>query len=336
MLKKILAGQPTYRQKQIQEAVYKQLIPNWSEALTLPKDLRQKLEEELPLKISAEIFSGERSQKALIKLDDGNRIETVLLKNADGRHTICLSCQVGCPLNCSFCATGKMGFVRNLTTQEIIDQVLVFARELKKTEERIDNVVFMGMGEPFLNWDNVAEAITIINDEEYFGIAARSISVSTCGLPDGIKKLIEFPLQINLALSLHAPEDWLRQEIMPVASQFSLKEIFSAVNAYIKARKRKVMFEYIMISGVNDSDDCAESLAKLINSMPEKLAMINLIPFNPAGGSIGGIGAKYQPTPMKQIKHFRDLLVNKRIEVIIRESLGGEIAGACGQLATKK
>jgi 23S rRNA (adenine2503-C2)-methyltransferase len=336
MLQKILDGQPSYRQKQIQEAVYKQLISDWSEALTLPKDLRDKLEQELPLAVDAEIFEDNRSKKALINLDDGNKVEAVMLENNDGRHTVCVSSQVGCPLNCTFCATGKMGFVRNLTAQEIIDQVLIFARLLKKTEERVDNVVFMGMGEPFLNWDQVSEAITILNDEDYFGISARSISVSTCGLPDGIKKLIEFPLQINLALSLHASEDWLRQEIMPVASQFSLKEVMSAVNAYIKARKRKVMFEYIMISGVNDSDECAKSLAYLINSMPEKLAMVNLIPFNPGGGQIGGPGSKYTTTPMNQIKHFRDILEKNYIEAVIRESLGGRIEGACGQLATKR
>ncbi|MFA5020823.1 MAG: radical SAM protein, partial [Patescibacteria group bacterium] len=205
-VKKIMADQPNYRQRQVYEAVYRQLISSWDEATVLPLFLRQQLTAEAPLAIEAELTAVGATKKALITLTDGVRVEAVLIKNVDGRQTVCVSSQAGCALGCVFCATGQAGFKRNLTAAEIVEQVLLFARLLNRQAsegaqigepaERIDNIVFMGMGEPFLNWPEVKRAIEIFNDPDGFNIAARSISISTCGLPDGIKELAKFPLQV--------------------------------------------------------------------------------------------------------------------------------------------
>jgi len=334
-IKKILADQPGYRHKQVQEAIYKKLVSDWEEVTTLPKDLRARLAQEIPLAIAAKIISDGATQKAAITLADGNVIESVLIKNADGRNTICVSSQVGCALGCSFCATGQNGYKRNLTAEEIVNQVLLFARELKKTCERVDNVVFMGMGEPFLNWDNVAEAIKMFNDEDGFNIAARSISISTCGITSGIRGLIKFPLQVNLALSLHAPDDRLRQELMPIAKKYNLKSVFDALKDYLNEKNRKVMIEYLMIEGVNDSAHQADELADLLEEIPKHLVIINLIPYNPTGQT-SLPASKFKPSPMSKIKGFKNSLGRRGFEATIRESLGGSIAGACGQLAGQK
>jgi 23S rRNA (adenine2503-C2)-methyltransferase len=281
------------------------------------------------LAIEAEIFNEGKTQKAAIRLADGEVTEAVLIKNADGRHTVCISSQIGCALGCVFCATGKMGFKRNLTALEMIEQVLVFSRRLKTAGDRVDNVVFMGMGEPFLNWLEVKKAIEILNDEESLNIAARSISISTCGLPEGIKELAKFPLQVNLAVSLHAPNDELRRELMPIANSFGFKELFAVLNSYLTAKGRKVMFEYVMIDGVNDDPVYAEELAKRLNEeLPKKLSMVNLIPYNPTGN--------FRPSSPMVIKKFRDTLMRRGVETTVRESFGGKIGGACGQLAGRK
>lgn len=327
-LNNILADQPAYRKKQIREAVYKQLISNWDEALTLPKNLRDKLKQVMPLEISAEIVNDNKTRKAVITLNDGFKIESILITNRDEHYTVCVSSQVGCPMACTFCATGQMGFSRNLTTQEIVNQVLLFARELKKSGDRVNNVVFMGMGEPLLNWYNVLEAIKLINSSSGLEIGARSISISTCGMPEGIREIIEFPLQINLAISLHAPNDDLRSQLMPMASQYSIKEIWRELKNYLAVKKRKVMIEYIMIDNINDNELYAEELVGLVIELPKSLLMVNLIPYNPTG--------KYKVSSQNQIQKFKQVLKGHGIEVIVRESLGGEIFGACGQLANRK
>lgn len=327
-LEKTLSDQPKYRRAQAQQAIFKLLISNWEEFTAFPKDLRDELNHECPLEIQAEIHTEDKTKKAAITLDDGNVIEAVLIKNVDGRHTVCVSSQVGCPLGCTFCATGKSGFKRNLTALEIVAQVLLFARELKKQDDRVDNVVFMGMGEPLLNWFEVKKSIEMINDKDGINIAARSISVSTCGLPDGIRELMKFPLQINLALSLHAPNDELRRELMPIANSYGLKELLAVLNLYMKEKGRKVMFEYVMIDNVNDSMNYAEELIKMFKSLPRNLIMVNLIPYNPTGG--------FKASPAPVIKKFRDTLIRGGIEATIRESFGSRIGGACGQLAGKK
>lgn len=330
-IKKILADEPGYRHSQVNEAIYQKLIASWDEALVLPKILRDRLTEEAPLEIEAKILESGATKKAAITLSDNNIIETVLIKNSDGRNTICVSSQVGCALGCLFCATGQNGYKRNLTSEEIVMQVLLFARELKATAERVDNVVFMGMGEPFLNWDNVAEAIKIINDKDGLNIAARAISISTSGITSGIRALIKFPLQVNLALSLHAPKDSLRQELMPIGKKYPLKSVFDALQDYLNEKNRKVMIEYLMLNEINDAIVQADDLADILEVFPKHLIMINLIAYNPTGEN-----PKLQPSTEHRINGFKRELGKRGFEATIRESLGGSIASACGQLAGKK
>ena len=263
--------------------------------------------------------------KAGILLADGLAIETVLMKHTDKRNTICVSSQVGCPLGCEFCETGKMGLKRNLTASEIVEQVLFFARYLKNKNEKVTNIVFMGMGEPFLNWENVKKAIEILNDDNCLGIGARKISISTAGIIEGIEELAEEFPQINLAISLHAPDDELRGKLMPVNKKYPLAKILQAVDEYIKKTNRKVMFEYVMIDGVNDSEEQAKNLSKLLK---RPLYMVNLIAYNPTG--------KFQPSLPGKIKKFKAILEKAGIFTTQRYRFGTDIEAACGQLASRK
>jgi len=318
--------EPAFRLKQAKKAVFFDLIEDWSEATTLSKDLREKLQKEVSLAIKGEMFASKdgRTVKARIILDDGLAIETVLMKHSDRRNTVCVSSQVGCPLGCLFCVTGEIGFKRNLTASEIVEQVLFFARYLKKENEKITNIVFMGMGEPFLNWENVKEAIQIINDDNCFGIGARKISVSTSGIVEGIEKLAkEFP-QINLAISLHAPNDRLRGELMPVNKKYPLEKIFQAVDEYIEKTNRKVMFEYVVLKNVNDSEKQAKELVKILKN---PLYMLNLIAYNPNG--------RFEPSSPEKIKKFKNMLEKGGVFTTQRYRFGSDIEAACGQLAGK-
>jgi 23S rRNA (adenine2503-C2)-methyltransferase len=324
-LQKSLAAEPAYRLKQAYQAIFIQLIDSWTAATNFSQAWRQKLNDECPLAISAKLYFSQdkRTVKALMTLVDGLKIECVLMRHADDRNTVCVSSQVGCPLGCLFCATGKMGFKRNLTSEEIIDQVLLFARYLKKEEAKITNVVFMGMGEPFLNYLNVLSAIKILNDPDGFNLGARHFSISTAGIIEGIKKLATEKLQVNLAISLHAPNNQLRSKIMPVNKKYSLEKIISAVDDYIQKTNRRVMFEYLMIKGVNDSE--VEAL-ELVEKFKKPLYMINLVVYNPTG--------QYQPSPSSQTKKFKEFLQKNHLAVTQRFSFGQEIKAACGQLAT--
>ena len=326
-LEEILKDEPKYRLRQGEEAVFKNLISDWSEATFFPLELRQKLNKACPLSINAETFISEKKDniKAKITLDDGVQIESALMRHNDGRNTVCVSSQAGCPLACEFCATGKMGFTRNLKAFEIVEQVIFFNRLLKKEDERVTNIVFMGMGEPFLNYDNVMEAIRILNDKDGLNIGARHISVSTVGLTDGIRKFSEEKLQVNLAVSLHAPNNKLRKEIIPAGNEYSLESIFRAVDSYIKETKRQVMFEYLLIEDFNDSDECALELAKL---MRKPLYFLNLILYNPTGD--------FKPPSTKRVMAFKSILEKRRIKFSQRFRLGQDIKAACGQLATTK
>ncbi|PJC02086.1 MAG: 23S rRNA (adenine(2503)-C(2))-methyltransferase RlmN, partial [Candidatus Komeilibacteria bacterium CG_4_9_14_0_8_um_filter_36_9] len=292
-LEKILSTEPKFRLKQARQAIYVDFVSNWDETTTLSKELRSKLNKEAPLEINSGLSESQdkNTKKVLITLEDGLQIETVLMKHGDGRRTVCVSSQVGCPLGCTFCATGQMGFKRNLTSYEIIEQVIYWGRVLKKKNDRISNIVFMGMGEPFLNYDNVMKAIRVLNDQDGFDIGARKISISTAGLIVEIRKLAKEDLQVNLAISLHAPTDVLRSELMPVNKRVSLKRLFAAIDYYIDLTNRKVMFEYLMIDKINDRQIDAERLAELMN---RPLCMVNLIPYNPTN--------KYQPSSQKAIE----------------------------------
>ena len=317
-------NEPIYRLKQAQKAIFVQLIENWDEATTFSKPLRQLLKKDFPLAINAEISHSEngQTQKALLTLDDGSRIESVLMRHQK-RNTVCISTQVGCPLGCKFCATGKMGFTRNLTDWEIILQALLFGRNLKEEGAKITNLVLMGMGEPFLNYDSTISAINLLHTQ--MGLGARRFSISTAGIPEGIRKLAEQPLEINLALSLHAPNDELRSKLMPINDRYSLTEVIAAVNDYLAKTRRKVMFEYLMIDGVNDQPEHAQQLIRIARG---KLVNINLIPYNPTG--------PFKPSSKTQLVKFRNLLEKAGLSVTQRFEFGQKINAACGQLAIDK
>lgn len=323
-LKDILKDEPGYRMKQARTALFHDLVNDWNEVQALPLKIREKLAAEFPLAIDAEMQVSEKedSAKALITLRDGAKIETVLMRHADGRNTVCVSTQVGCPMRCAFCATGKLGLTRNLLADEIVEQVLFFARFLKPQNERVSGVVFMGMGEPFLNYESLMAAIRMMHDPDVFNIGARRFSISTCGIIAGIRELAAEPLEVNLAISLHAPFDDLRRKLMPAAEMCSIGELLTEIDGYIKATNRKVMFEYLMIDKVNDTDECARELARL---MKKKLYMVNLITYNPTGG--------FAPSPQERVKRFKEMLEERGVEVTMRHRFGRDIKGACGQLA---
>ena len=327
-LNDILATEPKYRYTQINRAIFQDNLDDWSKVSNLPKTLREKLVASCPLEIKAQLFKapGKFSEKALITLEDGEVVETVLIRQKDKRNTICLSSQVGCPLNCAFCATGKLGFQRNLSAAEIVEQLVFWSRYLKLAgrDEKIDNVVFMGMGEPFLNYLEFIKAVKFINNPETVGLGSRRISVSTAGIIPGIRKIAGEKLQINLAISLHAASDGLRADLMPVAKKYSLRELFRAVDDYINKTGRRVMFEYLLLKGVNDSDLDAQQLAKL---MQRPLCLVNLIPYNPTG--------YFQPSSRERVEKFKKILEDQGVAVTVRLSFGAEIAAACGQLGKK-
>jgi 23S rRNA (adenine2503-C2)-methyltransferase len=319
LIEQKLENQPKYRIKQVRKLIFQDLIDDWDKASVLPLELREELKKECPLEIKHKMFDEGDTLKVLIELEDGLKIESVLMKHTDDRSTVCVSSQVGCPLACSFCATGTMGLKRNLTAEEIVMQVLLFARVCKVT-----NIVFMGMGEPFLNYDNVMSAIRMLNSAEYFNIGSRKISVSTSGIIEGIEKFANEDLQVNLSISLHAPNNKLRSQLMPINKKYSLEKVIEAVDNYIIKTNRKVMFEYLMIVGENDSLECARELALL---MKKPLYMVNLIVYNPTG--------KFKASDSKTIKKFKDYLEGEGIFTTQRYEFGRGIKAACGQLVVE-
>ncbi len=326
MFEEILKKEPTYRLKQVKRAVFQDLIKSWDEATALPKGLREKLSQGYPipeLKVEKTLTSRDRQTiKILFKLEDDFKIESVLMQHLDGRRTVCVSSQVGCAMNCQFCATGQQGFKRNLSNLEIISQVLFFARLLKKPQ-KITNLVFMGMGEPLLNYAQVLKAIRILNDKDGLNLGARHISISTAGIIEKIKILKEEKLQINLAISLHAPNNQLRERLMPTNIKYSIEKILGAVDDYIETTKRRVMFEYLMIAGINDSPEQAKELTRL---MKKPLYFVNLISFNPIGHF------EFKPSPSWKIKKFKEILQKAGVVTTQRHRFGQEIQAACGQL----
>lgn len=325
-----LKSYPAYRLKQAYQAVFLHSIESWDQASSLPKNLKELLKKECPLTIPAEIIfsKDKKTAKAAITLTDGNVIETVLLRHNDGRNTICVSCGIGCNLACEFCATGQQGFKRHLTSQEIILQIILFNRLLKNEKQKITNVVFMGMGEPFLNYDEVIKAIKIINDKDRFNIGARHISISTVGIMEGIKRLADENLQVNLAISIHAPSNRLRHQLMPINQQYPLTKLLKTVAAYLAKTKRQVMIEYLMLQDINDSPKQAEELAHLLKKNLPGLFFVNLISYNQT--------EKFKPTSPEKIKKFKDILLKEGIKAVQRYHFGSDIKAACGQLANQK
>jgi 23S rRNA (adenine2503-C2)-methyltransferase len=321
-------GEKPYRRAQALEAVFRQLVSSWDEATVLPPDLRAALNERAPIVTMETVTEAESgrgdTRKAAFKLPDGNLIEAVLMRHDGTRRTVCVSSQAGCPMRCSFCATGTMGLKRNLTEGEIVDQVLHFSRLLAKTGEKVSNVVLMGMGEPMHNYDNVMAALRTMNDPKGLAIGARHLSISTCGIVPGILRLADEPLQVNLAISLHAPTDELRTSIMPVNNAYPIAKLLAAVDTYIEKTNRKVMFEYLLIEGVNDTPEVAVKLAPL---MAKPLYHVNLIKYHDTGA--------FKSSPRENRTTFMDLLMKRGVMVTHRISFGEDIDAACGQLANK-
>jgi len=319
--KLIELGEKKYRAKQIYAWLYRD-IDSFEEMTDLSKELIEKLKHEFYVKNLEEVHflkSKDGTIKYLFRLNDGNAIESVLMKYKYG-YTACVSNQVGCKMGCNFCASAKIGFVRSLTPGEIISQILMLQ---KLTGEKISNVVFMGIGEPLDNYDNVLKAVKMINDPKGLNIGARHISISTCGIVPKIKELADENLQCNLCISLHSSKDDVRSEMMPINKKYSIKEVIEACKYYIEKTNRRITFEYALVDGVNDSLADAEHLSKLLKGM---LAHVNLIPINKIKDG------KYEKSSTEKILSFRDYLNNRGIVATVRRELGSDISAACGQL----
>ncbi|MCL5964252.1 MAG: 23S rRNA (adenine(2503)-C(2))-methyltransferase RlmN [Deinococcus sp.] len=317
-----------YRQRQIAEQIYQQGVRDFAAMTLLPKALRTQLAEQYRIsefeKAQASV-SDDGSVKYLFTLFDGQKTEAVYMPYKN-RKTICISSMVGCPAGCTFCATGKMGFGRNLTAAEILDQILFAAHHQGHSPMEIRNVVLMGMGEPLLNLDQVLFAIRTMLHPEALAMSPRRITLSTVGIPKGIYRLAEEDVAVRLALSLHAPDDETRKTIIPTAHRYSLEEIMEAVRTYFAKTKRRVTFEYTMLKGVNDHVWQARALAKHLSGLS---AHLNLIPFNPWEGS------PLTGTHRDGILRFAATLHNMGVPVSVRWSRGRDVGAACGQLALK-
>ena len=315
----------SFRAKQIFKWIWQKGIKDWELMTDISKPLRERLAERYrisSLKLKNRVGSAkEGAVKHLFELAGGERIESVWLKEAD-RRTVCVSTQVGCSFACRFCRTADMGFVRNLTPGEIADQVLKIA---KGQTERITNVVFMGMGEPFLNYEASLDAARILNGDFGLNIGARKITLSTVGIVPGIRSFAEEPEQFKLAVSLNAADQETRERIMPIAKRYPLKELIPAVREYIEIKGKRVTFEYVMLKNINDSRKDADNLIMLLAGIPCK---INLIPFNPYPES------KFQAPSEEEVARFREWLMTDLPAVTLRKSLGASILAGCGQLAT--
>jgi 23S rRNA (adenine2503-C2)-methyltransferase len=310
------SGQPPYRAEQVWEWVARG-AGSYEEMTNLPAALRERLAAEVPLStltVAAEAKSDDGTVKTLFHTADGRPIEAVLMRYRDGRRSVCVSSQSGCPLTCTFCATGQMKFGRNLGVDEILDQALHFRRG-----EDVDHVVFMGMGEPTMNIDHVLAACRRLPD---LGVTHRRTAISTVGWVPGIDRLAECEMPIALALSLHAPNDGLRSQIMPVNDRHPIGEVLAACERYRAARRRKVFVEYVMLDGVNDHPEHARELAKLLDPRGYK---VNLIPYNPTGA--------YDGSSPQRIESFRAILAEHRVMATVRLTRGRDIDAACGQLA---
>jgi len=313
-------GQPSYRTRQVWEWLAGG-ADSFEEMTNLPAGLRNDLAEKLPistLDVDASALSVDGTEKALFLTNDQRPVEAVLMRYRDGRRSLCLSSQSGCPLTCTFCATGKMKFGRNLTESEILDQALHFRRK-----EEVNSTVFMGMGEPMMNLDNV---LAVCEKLPEIGIANSHTTISTVGWLPGIQRVTTEGPAVRLALSLHAPNDSLRSKIMPINDKFSIKQVVDACREWRHVRKRKVYIEYLMLGGVNDSEDLAHELADLL--LPKNDFKVNLIPYNPGGG-------EYEGSSPAQIEVFKSALMKRGIHATVRLTRGRDIDAACGQLAAK-
>jgi 23S rRNA (adenine2503-C2)-methyltransferase len=341
-------GEATFRAKQIYSWLYERLANSFADMSNLPRVLRERLTEEAcigPQIVRSEQHSkDDRTRKILLELADGKLIEAVLmlyppLGESSERATVCVSSQAGCAYGCTFCATGQMGFDRHLSAGEIVAQVLFFARELRaqpwaarglpgsKPIDHITNIVLMGMGEPLHNYENVLSALRILNSPNGFRLGARHMTVSTVGLVPAIRKLSQEQLQVNLAISLHAPTDELRSSTMPINRKYPLSELLAACQEYIAVTHRQVTFEYVLLAGINDTPAYAHLLGQLLAPL-QQFAHVNCIPVN-------ATTAAYRPPNGAAIHAFREILREHGVSNTVRAERGDDIAAACGQLRTR-
>ncbi len=341
-------GEPPFRAKQLFSWLYQRLVTDFSAMTNLPTTLRSQLAQEAsigPMILRSEQHSkDDRTRKILLELDDGKLVESVLMlyppiRESSARATVCVSTQAGCAFGCTFCATGQMDFDRHLAAGEIVAQVLFFARELRDAPwsakglpgsapiDHVTNIVLMGMGEPLHNYDNVMQALRILNNPDGFNLGARHMTVSTVGLVPAIRKLSQEPLQVNLAISLHAPTDELRSQTMPINKKYPLEELLAACKDYIAATGRQVTFEYVLLAGVNDTSEYAHLLGELLAPL-KQFAHVNCIPVN-------ATSADYKPPSGVAIRAFRNILFEHGVSNSVRAERGDDIAAACGQLRTR-
>lgn len=341
-------GEAPFRAKQIYSWLFQYLVSDFAAMTNVPQSLRNRLMEEAcigPMVVRSELHSkDDRTRKILLELSDGKLVESVLMLyppigESSARATVCVSSQAGCAYGCTFCATGQMGFDRHLSAGEIVAQILYFARELRaapwmaaglpgsRAIDHVTNIVLMGMGEPLHNYENVLQALRILNSAEGFNLGARHMTVSTVGLVPAIRKLSQEPLQVNLAISLHAPSDELRSRTMPINRKYPLKDLLEACKDYIATTRRQVTFEYVLLSGVNDMPMHAHQLAELLAPL-KQFAHVNCIPVN-------ATSADYHTPGPDAIRAFRNILFEHGVSNSVRAERGDDIAAACGQLRTR-
>ncbi len=319
-------GQPRYRVDQIRHWLYVSLVSTIAEMRNLPTALRERLDSAFtisqvrPLQTLRSTDGG--TEKVLLQLADGETIESVLM-SYDERRTVCVSSQVGCAMRCTFCATGIGGWRRNLSAGEIAEQILYFARLLKPRGQSVSHVVYMGMGEPFLNYEAVMQSIAILNDPEGLGLGARRITISTSGVVPGIRRLADASLPVGLAISLHAANDSLRNSLVPANRKYPLDMLLAACREYAERTHRRVTFEYVLIDGVNDAPQDADALGRLLHGL---LAHVNLIPLNPVPD------LPYRPSTRERILAFERRLQERGVSATLRLSRGADIQAGCGQL----
>jgi 23S rRNA (adenine2503-C2)-methyltransferase len=317
-----------YRLSQVYRAATKELADDLASISVLPSTVRERLaadgfELESVAPVTQQRSSDGQTAKALFRLADGSEVEAVLMEHRGGRSTVCISSQAGCAFKCEFCSTGQAGFTRNLEPIEIFDQARYFARDLKRRGKKITNVVYMGMGEPFHNYDAVMDSVRLLHDPQGFALGHRHITISTVGLVPEIDRFAAEGIQVNLAISLHAPTDELRSKMMPVNRRYPVEALLAACERYVLRTNRKVFFEYVMLAGINDDDATARALASL---MKGRLYHVNLIPYNATPD------APLRGSGDDRIRAFQKVLEAAGVPATVRVPMGRDIAAACGQL----
>ena len=325
-IEKELSPLPKFRAKQIAAWIYQRGVILFDEMNDLPKNLRAELAEKYFVHIATKVKQLDSADglttKFLLKFDDGAKVETVLMRHNYG-NSVCISSQVGCAMGCKFCASTLKGLDRNLTAAEMLGEIIFVQNFLCGVNQKIDTLVIMGTGEPLVNFDNVIKMLRLLHEDYTLGLSYRKVTISTCGIVPAIKKLIDEKIPVTLSISLHTPTNKLRSEIMPINSAFGLKEVLQAGNEYAEVTGRRVTYEYILLGGVNDTEEHARQLAKILDG---QLANVNLIPVNPVRER------NFQPPTHNAQQKFLHFLLTHGINVTIRKEMGADVNAACGQL----